>query len=508
MKTPETREIIEVGSAYERNGQWIEAEAQWRLLMSDSAMLFWGQMRLGGVLFAQSRFDEAIAILESALALNPLHPYAQDILLRSKIQAAGFIDDTSFLDTSKLTELEYSGVLSLIERIERLKRRGVSRSLFSHDIYTLIDFDTPIFDVSEHDGSIPAILDTGAHSICLAGNWDLLGRRFEEFEVYRAINSVLFAKSISWKETDFYRSNVNKILTGNFVWNCDTVADFDRRLEEYMPALLEKISSHGLLRQSQIGGWDPMDDIRLGVGRNGDLIFLNGQHRLAIAKLLKLRRFPVRIVLRHSLWETLRSEIEEYRCMTGRGFIYQQLPHPDLINVAAVHKLERLDTIVDYVRKENLFSGHVLDIGSHWGAASITFSNAGFNCTAVENNAEFLPYLQKLTSFSNSKIRVLNSNIFDLIDLSTFNVVLALNILHHFLRTEPSFVALKSLLRRIPHCHMFVQTHNPDTVDNIDDYFAPMTVYEFLDFILDNTVFTSFREIYRESDGRPIFAFQ
>lgn len=507
MKTQEIREIIDLGDECERNGLWREAERQWQRLLADSSLIFWGRMRLGGVYYAQSRFAEAIEILRAAVSLNPAHPYAQEMLIRSMIQKEGFADEFDFVESDLLQEIDYAGVKSLIDGICLLKQSGVTKSEFGHPVYSFIDHDTPIYDVAAHDGSISALLKVGAHAVDMPGDWDLLGSRFEEFEVHRAINAVLVTKSCEWKDTDFYKSNVARIRAGDYVWNCESEAAFETRLSTDMPLLYQSISSSGVLPQSSIGGWDPMDDIRLGVGRSGDLIFLNGQHRLAMAKLLRLKGIPVRIVVRHAEWASLRGEIESYRISTGDGYVYQQIPHADLVNIPAVHKLDRFSTIVDSVASLTLSSGCVLDIGSHWGAIPMLLSRLGCRCDAVENNPEYLPFLRGLTSYRDSNARIIEGSVFDLDDLSKYDVIVALNILHHFLRTEQSFANLKTLLGKVARGVMYVQTHNPETVDGIDDYFAPMTVPQFLEFIVENSIFTRYSEIYRESDGRPIFLF-
>lgn len=507
MKSQEIRELIDRGDAYERSGLWAQAEEHWQSLLADSALLFWGKMRLGGVYYAQSRFADAIEILHAAVALNPAHPYAQEMLLRSTIQRDGFVSDLDFINHGLLSTTEYSWVKKLTDGVALLKTRGLIKSDVERPVYSYIDHDTPIYDVAAHDGSIPALLNIGAHSVALPGDWDLLGTRFEEFEVHRAIDAVLVAGACEWKDTDFYKSIVARIQAGDHVWGCESETAFETRLAKDMPQLLRNISANGVLPQSQLGGWDPMDDIRLGVGRDGDLIFLNGQHRLAMAKLLRLKRIPVRIVVRHAQWESLRKEIEAYRSSAGNGYVYQQIPHADLVDVPAVHKLERFAAILDSVKDLNPGSKVMLDIGSHWGAVPVIFSRLGFRCDAVENNPEYLPFLRKFTSFRDAHVHLIEGNVFDLSDFSKYDVIIALNILHHFLRTEQSFASLKTLLGRIRRGVMFVQTHNPETVDGIDGYFAPMTVVQFLDFILGHSVFTSYTEIYRETDGRPVYLF-
>ncbi len=506
MDIQEIKQIIALGVACEREGRWQEAERHWQSLLPDTESKFWGQLRLGRTYYAQSRFSEAADILREAISINPGHAYAQEMFIRSVVLRDGFVEEPEWVVPGSLPATGHSVVQSLLDSIHLLKRCGLKRSGFDHPVYAYIDHDTPIYDVAAHDGSISAVLNIGAHSVVMPGDWDLLGTRFEEFEVYRAIESVLVSRVCEWTDTDFYKSNVSRIQSGDHVWNCDSEQAFRVRLSEDVPRLPQSIAAVGLLPQSEVGGWDPMDDIRLGVGRSGDLIFLNGQHRLAIAKLLKLTKIPVRIVVRHAEWEALRGEIESYKDRAG-GQVYQQIPHADLVHIPAVHQLERLWAVSRSVEGLGLSSGSLLDIGIHWGAVPMLFSRAGFFCDAVENHPEYLPFLRRLTSSRGSGIRIMEGSVFDLGDYAGYDVIVALNILHHFLRTEQSFAALKAMLARIEPGVMYVQTHNPDTIDRMDDYHAPMTVVQFLDFIVEHSAFNRYTEIYRESDGRPIFLF-
>jgi hypothetical protein len=367
-----------------------------------------------------------------------------------------------------------------------------------------VDCHTPIYDVGEHDGLVAAVLNASLTNVVAGGDWDTPGQPVEQFHVYEAIKAVMFARNARWEDTLFYRENVERIRAGDHVWNCATVEQFNHRLNFELTDLRDRLRAEGIRRQVEIGGWDPIDDIRLGVARDGKLIFLNGQHRLAIAKLLHAEEIPVQIVLRHADWQQLRDEIERYAAAHG-GAVYQQIPHPDLVDLPAVHKLDRLRAVTEKLREKLPEGARVLDIGTHWGAAAQMAAQAGFEVTAVESNPEFLPVLRGLTA-GDERITVWEGDIFDFEAVGAYQGFIALNIFHHFLRSEASFEAFKALLGRLPRGLLLVQTHNPGTVDQGQGFHADMSVPQFLQFMIDQSAYEQSELIFIEADGRPIYA--
>ncbi len=63
-----------------RQGDWIAAERQLRQVVEDVPSDVWGQKNLGGILFRQGRFAEAVAPLEKAVQLAPTDGHAWLVL--------------------------------------------------------------------------------------------------------------------------------------------------------------------------------------------------------------------------------------------------------------------------------------------------------------------------------------------------------------------------------------------------------------------------------------------
>lgn len=487
----------------EAAGDWRAAVDEWSKQHVDGRLDFWAHYRRGLARYALDELDLAIEDFTAAVALNPLHPACQrmHILCRAR---RGEID-VSLYDGSTPREALDPTVVAYLDCLTRILRhpRGAQILPDVRQAQT-IPAEARVYDVGEHDGLVSAVLNASLTNVVAGGDWDAPGRRVEEFHVFEAIKAVLFNRSARWEETEFYRENVARIQAGDHVWNCTTVDQFAHRLNYELTDLRDRLRAQGVRRQIDIGGWDPIDDIRLGVARDGKLIFLNGQHRLAMAKLMHADTIPVQIVLRHKHWHKLKSDIERYAAEHG-GAVYQQIPHPDLVHLPAFHKLDRLRAITEKLHEKLPTGARVLDIGSHWGAAASMAAEAGFNVTAVEMNPEFLPFLHGLTA-GDDRIEVWEGSIFDFDRVGEFDAFIAQNIFHHFLRTEAMFTSFKDLLGRLPKGLLLLQTHNPGTVDHSQDFFADMNVQEFLQFIIDHSVYEQSELIFVEEDGRPIYA--
>ena len=91
--------------------------------------------------------------------------------------------------------------------------------------------------------------------------------------------------------------------------------------------------------------------------------------------------------------------------------------------------------------------------------------------------------------------------------LISYDVVLALNIFHHFLKTEDKYNQLREFLPRLRAREMFLSCHNPSEGQMMRAY-RNLSPDEFIEFVIDNSVFRkaelvgyteAFRSLYRFS---------
>lgn len=132
-----------------------------------------------------------------------------------------------------------------------------------------------------------------------------------------------FKKNIDWKETKYYeicqKSDLDKYE------NMKKLKETDR--------LFESIRDKGIVPQVELDRKlslkDNLDEIMVDIGRDGEFLFVNGRHRLSIAKILGLEEIPVRIVCRHIKWQ----EKREKAVRNPEEFDDSFLNHPDIKNL-------------------------------------------------------------------------------------------------------------------------------------------------------------------------------
>jgi len=156
---------------------------------------------------------------------------------------------------------------------------------------------------------------------------DLKSQRFMNRTVPKAIEQ-RFAENVEWKET---------VLAKKY-----TRSKFDERTES-IDRLYCHIRDNGYRSQQQLlnenpeSAWNGCNDamhplaneIAVDIGPDGEILWnMCGQHRLAIAKVLKIDQIPVQVFRRHREWQTVRAQI---RC--GHKIPVQLQNHPDLTDI-------------------------------------------------------------------------------------------------------------------------------------------------------------------------------
>ncbi len=335
----------------------------------------------------------------------------------------------------------------------------------------------------------------------VGGDWDLQAMPFEEKDVWKAFKH-RFVEGGKWTETPFYARIVRTIDGGIPVWACKSKEEFESRLRQ-IDELFEDIKSNGYRTQKEIGesgkSFNDDDEVNAHIGRDGDYIFANGRHRLCIVKILKLPKIPVKISRRHTQWVSFRAEVLAYARKGGK--IYAPLLHPDLSDFTSVHGNERMEIMRSHLPEK---PGRMLDIGSNWGYFCHCFEDLGYQCTAVENSYLNVRFMEKLRRAENRHFEIFNGSIFDADLSAVFDVVLALNIFHHFLKEKILYHKLIKFLRSLDTRVMFFEAHKPDEPQMEGSYrnFSPQ---EFMEFVKSEGGFQTSIQIGNLPDGRSLF---
>jgi hypothetical protein len=338
----------------------------------------------------------------------------------------------------------------------------------------------------------------------VGGDWDLPGNliRFEDTDVYRAFHG-RFVEHKDWRETAFYKRIMGKLTKGYGMWGCVSEEQLDERLEK-IEELYREIRDHGFKSQPTLldsGGRHSGDEIIVSIGRTGELLFSDGRHRLCIARILGLHQVPVQVGIRHPEWVKFRQQISTEAKLGFRGQLYQPLPHPDLADIPTLYGDERFEIIRKHL---SLPAGTLLDIGSYFGYFCHRFEDEGFDCYAVEYNPINVFIMDKVRQAENKRFKIFPGSIFDYREKADFDVVLALNIFHHFLKEKRLYDKLVELLGRLKMRQLFFQPPVEDE-DQMQGAYRHYTAEEFVDFILENSCLKEAGVIGRTKDGRQLY---
>lgn len=346
------------------------------------------------------------------------------------------------------------------------------------------------------------------NNIIEGGNWDEDIRDVTDSHVYRSLFD-MFVENKKWQETELFWFIMTGVNSGKNEWYCQTAEDVHARGEQIYQ-LYAEIKKHGVIPQNKLSEnlKDPRveedkmrsDDIYVSISRHGELLFANnGTHRFGIAKILGIEYIPVKIYKRHEEWENYKLKVTEFCNKIWKGKTYQRLPHPDFNNLTPIFH----DNRYDLIKKNTKYpKSKLLDIGSLFGYICYKAELDGFECTAVESHNEYLDIMRKLHSACNMKYRIFDSSVFDIHD-KKYDIVVAYNIFHHFIKTEKDYNNLVKLLNELDYKEMFVQFHKTNEAQ-MANAFKNFNEEEFANFIIKNSKNKTSFEMLGELDGRKI----
>jgi len=338
------------------------------------------------------------------------------------------------------------------------------------------------------------------------GDWDITDYKFTDLPIYQAFKQRI-NEGLAWQDTDFYKINMSYIESGQMRWSCSTKDDFDKRCSTF-DALIESIKTNGYQLNRTRTHSDlyfnvDFDEIDVNIGRNGEFLFQNGRHRLSIAKILGIKKIPVMVFVRHKEWQRYREFLISY-AQEQRGKVYQPLVHPDLADIPFHHNCsDRFEAIVPHLGNKR---GIMMDIGANTGFFCHKFEDLGYECYAIEYSPEIAQIAEKIKIAENKTFKIINKSVFEL-ELNKnmkFDVVLALNVFHHFIKRKKTFFQFKDFLNNLETDEMYFEPHLYEE-EQMKDAYVNYTETEFVNFILQNTSLNASELIYTARDGRHVY---
>jgi hypothetical protein len=278
------------------------------------------------------------------------------------------------------------------------------------------------------------------------------------------------------------------VVSGNWDLQCKRIETLDeyKRLEPELSRSAD-VSKNG-------------NEVAVAIGRGGEFFLVDGLRALLTAKKLKFSEIPARIVARHQQWEELRKELFT---LSLEKHLYQPLLHCDL-DFRAEHPCEDRFNIIS--EKLSTRKGKLLDIGADFGYFCHRFEDIGFQCYAIENSPGPLYYLKKLRTAGNKKFEIIPQDFLEWrgYDKIQFDVVLALNVFHHFIRKKKTCAKLINVLNELRMKEMFFEP----CLDSELPAKSPLKSKDeegFVDFLLENSELKKAELIGTAKDGRHVY---
>jgi len=139
-----------------------------------------------------------------------------------------------------------------------------------------------------------------------SGGWDKNLDQYEDLPFHKALKKRM--NGVSWSDID----EVQKAREGGIKWP-RKAGRVDKDISK-TEDLIESIEKKGYLTQEELHETsyeeaekkfelNVLNEVCVDLDRNGEPLFVDGRHRLSLAKILDVEKIPVRVVMRHKKLE-------------------------------------------------------------------------------------------------------------------------------------------------------------------------------------------------------------
>lgn len=354
----------------------------------------------------------------------------------------------------------------------------------------------------------------------VGGDWDISSYRFDDLSIVQAIYARV-QRGAAWEDTPFYQEALRNLAAGKRAgWQIESGAGLEAHCAR-IDKLIASIRANGYRRNSEValegerkgitGHPEYSDEISVNIGRNGEYLFQDGRHRLAVAKALGVERVPVKVLVRHLQWVEFRQYVRSLSMGGGAsarvGELYQSPIHPDLRDIPAAHACEdRWKAIKAHVAPGQ---GNVLDVGCNLGYFCHGLEDLGYTCHGVEYLPQVALAADRIRIAEGKRFKVITNDLFIAVHEPPlrgmkFDIVLALNIFHHFIKKQETHEKLRSWLRALDADVMIFEPHLASEPQMAGAY-ANYDAQGFVQFILDNSCLNRSELIHTCQDGRSVY---
>lgn len=245
----------------------------------------------------------------------------------------------------------------------------------------------------------------------------------ENYYVYTSLYQH-FVNGRSWEETPYYTMAFDHINATDLGWG--QIPDYEA-LDEFFTALDElyhSIESRGYVESRDLiseDSWlasvvlNPIwehNEVFIDIGRRGELLLVDGRHRVAIAKILSINEIPVRILARHREWCTLRNDIIQF--IETENSLESKYPicHPEFSHIEYRYDPTAVRASIRELAKPN--DGPIIEYApGASGKLLHELGNEGYDVIGVTKDEEQKRYIEWYTEYEDITLETHTRSQFD-----------------------------------------------------------------------------------------------
>lgn len=130
----------------------------------------------------------------------------------------------------------------------------------------------------------------------ISGDWDLASVSVNEHPAYRSFQR-RFQEGAPWEDTPYWQEIVRDVRDRAPRIGCRSLADVERKFRSF-DRLWEIVGTDSYRPTGGLRSYRPWEEVLVGLGRRGDLVLIDGRHRLIMAHLKGSALFML-VIVRH-----------------------------------------------------------------------------------------------------------------------------------------------------------------------------------------------------------------
>jgi hypothetical protein len=168
------------------------------------------------------------------------------------------------------------------------------------------------------------------------GDWDRQREEIEQTPKYRAIVEHM-VEGVDWEDTELFSRYAARLARGEVVRGYTTLGEVKRSYEERIKTLHDSLVANGFqLSKARLSSLPYVY-----IARDGEILMgRQGNHRYALARILKSEAMPCIVRVRHPEWQQVRERIFVSSAQDLETLPTPLAGHPDLDDVVEARRRE------------------------------------------------------------------------------------------------------------------------------------------------------------------------